>query len=174
MAVDIVFLILLLMAIFKGLQRGLIVAIFSLLALMAGLAAAIKLSAVVADYLKQNTHLPSKWLPVLAFLLVFIIVILLARWAAALIKTAIDFALLGWVDKLGGVLLYTFIYITIYSILLFYATNLNLISQNAKTSSIIYSSVEPWGPIVINSIGKFIPFFKNMFSDLEKFFAHLA
>ena len=174
MVIDIVFLILLAMAIFKGLQRGLIVAIFSLLALMAGLAAAIKLSAIVADYLKHNTHLPSRWLPVLAFLLVFIAVILLVRWAAALIKTAVDFALLGWIDKLGGVLLYAFIYITIYSILLFYATNLNLISQNARASSIVYSSVEPWGPIVINSFGKFIPFFKNMFSDLEKFFAHLA
>ena len=172
--IDIVFLILLLMAIFKGLQRGLIVAIFSLLALMAGLAAAIKLSAVVADYLKQNTHLPSKWLPALAFLLVFIIVILLARWAAAMIKAAINFALLGWVDKIGGVLLYAFIYITVYSIILFYAANLNLISQNARASSIVYSSVEPWGPIVINSFGKFIPFFKNMFSDLENFFAHLA
>jgi len=172
--IDIVFLILLLMAIFKGLHRGLIVAIFSLLALMAGLAAAIKLSAVVADYLKQNTHLPSKWLPALAFLLVFIIVILLARWAAAMIKAAINFALLGWVDKIGGVLLYAFIYITVYSIILFYAANLNLISQNARASSIVYSSVEPWGPIVINSFGKFIPFFKNMFSDLENFFAHLA
>jgi len=172
--IDIVFLILLLMAIFKGLHRGLIVAIFSLLALMAGLAAAIKLSAVVADYLKQNTHLPSKWLPALAFLLVFIIVILLVRWAAAMIKAAINFALLGWVDKIGGVLLYAFIYITVYSIILFYAANLNLISQNARASSIVYSSVEPWGPIVINSFGKFIPFFKNMFSDLENFFAHLA
>ena len=172
--IDIVFLILLLMAIFKGLQRGLIVAIFSLLALMAGLAAAIKLSAVVADCLKQNTHLPSKWLPALAFLLVFIIVILLVRWAAAMIKAAINFALLGWVDKIGGVLLYAFIYITVYSIILFYAANLNLISQNARASSIVYSSVEPWGPIVINSFGKFIPFFKNMFSDLENFFAHLA
>ena len=172
--IDIVFLILLLMAIFKGLHRGLIVAIFSLLALMAGLAAAIKLSAVVADYLKQNTHLPSKWLPALAFLLVFIIVILLVRWAAAMIKAAINFALLGWVDKIGGVLLYAFIYITVYSIILFYAANLNLISQNARASSIVYSSVEPWGPIVINSFGKFIPFFKYMFSDLENFFAHLA
>lgn len=174
MAVDIGLLILLLMAIFKGLRRGLIVAIFSLLALMAGLAAAMKLSAVVADYLKQNTHVPSKWLPVLAFLLVFIAVILLVRWAASLIKTAVDFALLGWIDKLGGVLLYTSIYITIYSVLLFYAANLVMIPEKVIASSITYHFVEPWGPLVINSIGKAMPFFKNMFSDLENFFAHLA
>jgi membrane protein required for colicin V production len=174
MTIDIIFLILLLLAIFKGLQRGLIVAVFSLFALMAGLAAAIKLSAVVADYLKHNTHVPSKWLPVLAFALVFIAVILIVRWAAALIKTAINFALLGWIDKLGGVLLYALIYITVYSVLLFYATNLHIIPSDVISSSITYKFVEPWGPVVINSIGRIIPIFKNMFADLESFFSHLA
>jgi membrane protein required for colicin V production len=174
MTIDIIFLILLVVAIFKGLQRGLIVAIFSLLALMMGLAAAIKLSAVVADYLQRNTHVPSKWLPVLAFLLVFIAVILFVRWVASLIKAAVGFALLGWADKLGGVILYASIYIIIYSVLLFYATNLHVIPAKAIASSTTYPFIEPLGPVVINSIGKAIPFFKNMFSDLENFFAHLA
>lgn len=174
MWIDIVFLILLSMAVFKGLQRGLIVAIFSLFALMAGLAAAIKLSALVADYLMHNTGVPSKWLPVLAFALVFIAVILLVRWAASLIKAAVAFVLLGWVDKLGGVLLYASIYITVYSVLLFYATNLHVIPANVIASSAIYKFVEPWGTVVIGSIGRVIPFFKNMFVELESFFAHLA
>ena len=174
MPIDILFLILILLAIFKGLQRGLIVALFSVLALMAGLAAAIKLSAVVANYLKQSTNVPSKWLPVLAFALVFIAVILLVRWAAALIKAAISFALLGWVDKLGGVLLYASIYTIVYSVLLFYATNLHIISAGIIASSKIYSFVEPWGPVAVNSIGKAIPVFKNMFADLENFFVHLV
>lgn len=174
MAIDIVFLIFLLMAIFKGLQRGLIMAIFSLLALFAGLAAAIKLSAVIAVYLSNNTHIASKWIPLFAFLLVFVAVILLVRWVAALIKTAVDFALLGWVDKLGGTLLYIAVYITIYSVLLFYAKSLQLIPVKVIASSVTYHFVEPWGPMVINAIGKAIPFFKNMFSDLENFFAHLA
>jgi membrane protein required for colicin V production len=166
MAIDIVALILLVMAIFKGLQRGLIVAIFSWIAFIAGLAAAIKLSAVVAVYLQQTTQVSSRWLPVLGFLLVFITVILVVRWAARLLKRAVNFVLLGWIDTLGGVLLYLTI--------LFYATNLHVISQRVIASSITYHFVEPWGPAVIEVIGKGIPFFKNMFSVLEKFFAHLA
>jgi membrane protein required for colicin V production len=174
MAIDIVAFILLLMAIFKGLQRGLVVAVFSWFALIAGLAAAIKLSAVVAEYLQQTTHVSSRWLPVLGFLLVFIAVIVVIRWAAGLLKSAVDFAFLGWIDALGGVLLYLTIYITIYSVVLFYATNLHVITQRVIASSITYHFVEPWGPAVINLIGNAIPFFKNMFSVLEKFFAHLA
>jgi len=171
--IDILFLIFLLLAIFKGLQRGLIVAIFSVLALMAGIAAAVKLSAIVADHLKESVNVSSKWLPVLAFLLVFIAVVLLVRWTASLLKTAISFVLLGWVDKLGGVFLYAFVYFVAYSVLLFYATNLHLISQHAISSSITYSFIEPWGPFCIDAIGKIIPFFKDMFAGLENFFEQL-
>ncbi len=173
MLIDILFLIFLLLAIFKGLQRGLIVAVFSVLALMAGIAAAVKLSAIVASHLKENTHVSSKWLPVLAFLLVFIGVVLLVRWTASLLKTAVSFVLLGWVDKLGGIILYACVYMVAYSVLLFYATNLHLISQHVISSSITYSFIEPWGPVAIDAIGKIIPFFKNMFADLENFFEQL-
>lgn len=174
MLIDIIFLILLLLAIFKGLQRGLIVAVFSMLAFMAGIAAAVKLSAVVAANLKESVHISSKWLPFLAYALVFIFVILLVRWIANLIKAAVSFALLAWVDKLGGVILYAFIYIVAYSVLLFYATNLRLFPKHVISSSIIYSFIEPWGPVVINAIGKIIPIFKNMFVELENFFGKMA
>jgi membrane protein required for colicin V production len=172
--IDILFLILILFAIFKGLQQGLIVALFSVLALMAGIAAAVKLSAVVAANLKEAVHISSKWLPVLAFLLVFMVVILLVRWGANLIKAAANFALLGWADKLGGVILYTCIYLVAFSVILFYATNLHLIPQHVINSSITYSFVEPWGTVAINAIGRIIPIFKDMFAELKNFFGELA
>jgi membrane protein required for colicin V production len=46
MILDLVFAVLIILAIIKGYQRGLIVGIFSLIAIIIGLAAAIKLSAV--------------------------------------------------------------------------------------------------------------------------------
>ncbi|MBS1668902.1 MAG: CvpA family protein [Bacteroidetes bacterium] len=174
MAIDILFLILLLLAIFKGLQQGFIVAVFSVLALVAGLAAAIKLSVVVANHLRTQMHFDGKWLPLLAFLLVFIGVALLVRWAAGLIKMAVDFVLLGWADKIAGIILYAFIYITIYSVLLFYASNLHLISAETENTSKTYHFIMPWGPYMIDQIGKLIPFFKNMFVELQSFFSHIA
>ena len=50
MAIDIIFLVLLAMAAFKGFRRGFIVAIFSLLAIVIGLAAAIKFSVLVSAW----------------------------------------------------------------------------------------------------------------------------
>ena len=51
MWIDVLFLILLLWAVFKGLRHGLIIAVVSALAFILGLAAAMKLSATLAGYL---------------------------------------------------------------------------------------------------------------------------
>jgi membrane protein required for colicin V production len=174
MIIDIIFLVILLMAVFKGIQRGLIAAVFSVLALIIGLAAAIKLSAVTAEYLKDTIHVSAKWLPVIAFALVFIAVIILVRWIASMIQAAVNFAWLGWANKIGGVLLYALIYVIIYSITLFYGTKSGIISANAISSSKIYSFIEPWGPKIIDGIGLIIPVFKDMFKQLEDFFDHIS
>ena len=54
MLIDIIAFILLLVAAFKGLRKGLIVAVFSFLAFIIGLAAALKLSTAMADYIGEN------------------------------------------------------------------------------------------------------------------------
>ncbi len=69
MIIDIVFILTMIIAIFKGLSKGFIVGIFSLLAFIIGLAAAIKFSAIVAAYLSKNVISATKWLPVISFFL---------------------------------------------------------------------------------------------------------
>jgi len=173
--IDILFLIFVLGAIIKGLRQGLIVAVFSLLALIIGLAAAIKLSVVVATHLQSSgVHVSSKWLPILSFAIVFIVVVILVRWLEKMLESVIKFALLGWVDKIGGMILYAVIYLAIFSVILFYCNNAHLLSANAIVSSKTYSTIEPYGPYVINKIADLIPVFKNMFSQLETFFGNIA
>ena len=57
MIIDIAFILTMIIAIFKGLSKGFIIGIFSLLAFIIGLAAAIKLSAIVAAYLGKNVSI---------------------------------------------------------------------------------------------------------------------
>ncbi|HLX90268.1 MAG TPA: CvpA family protein [Puia sp.] len=175
MFIDIFFVIVVLAAIIKGFRKGLIVAIFSLFALFIGLAAAIKLSAVVARHLSDSgVHMSSKWLPILSFLLVFIVVVLIVRWIERMLATVVKFTLLGWVDKLGGAVLYGIVYLAIFSVILFYLTKSHVLTDNAIASSRSYPYIEPYGPYVINKIAQIIPWFKDMFVELEHFFANLA
>ncbi|MGE5108687.1 MAG: CvpA family protein [Sphingobacteriales bacterium] len=174
MLVDTIYLILIIAAVFKGYSRGLIVAVFSIVALIAGLAAAIKLSAVLSGYLGEATSISAKWLPFISFAVVFVGVIFLIRMLAKFVESAFDMALLGWVNKIGGIVVYIVAYTIIYSVLLFYAEKMHLISKETINNSVTYGFIQPMAPIILNGIGVVIPWFKDMFTDLEHFFDKLS
>lgn len=174
MLIDTVFAVLMIAAVFKGYSRGLIVAVFSLLAIITGLAAALKLSLVTANWLKDAVHVAARWLPVLAFILVFIVVVLLVRLGAGLLQKATELVLLGWVNRLGGIILYIALYTIMLSVFLFYAEKMHLLQAATISASKTYSFIQPWGPKTINAIGSFIPLFKDMFLQLENFFAGIS
>ena len=170
MLIDVIAFILVVIAIFKGLSKGLIVSIFSFLALIIGLAAAVKLSAAMADYIGDNVSVSQRWLPVIAFLLVFILVVLLIRLGAKLLQGAVQMAMMGWLNRLGGVIFYILIYLLIFSVLLFYATQVGVIKPSTIEASVTYSFIEPFGPRMIGFLGKVLPFFRDMFQELLQFF----
>ena len=170
MVLDIIVAIILIFAVIKGYQQGLIVALFSVIAFIIGLAAAIKLSAVVAGYIGQAVKISDKWLPIVSFIVVFLIVVILVRLGAKFIQKSVEFAMLGWVNRIGGILLYVGLYILIFSVLIFYADQLGFIKPETKDQSVTYQYIQPWGPKIMDGIGKIIPIFKDMFQDLEDFF----
>jgi membrane protein required for colicin V production len=174
MILDLIFVIILVLAIFKGYRRGLIVGLFSFIALIVGLAAAIKLSAIVAGYIGKAVKVSDQWLPIISFAVVFMLVVLLVRLGANLIQRTIEIAMLGWVNRLGGIVLYAALYITVFSIVIFYAEQVHLIKQETIDKSVTYSFVRPWGPKAINGLGTLIPWFKDMFAELEKFFGNVS
>lgn len=170
MNIDIPYFLIILLALYKGYQKGFIVAFFSFFAFIIGIAAAIKLSAVVAHSLSVKTNINTSWLPFLSFLLVLICVIFLIRLLSGLVQKSVEYLMMGWANKLGGILLYASIYTMIFSVLLFYAIQLEVLKQDAIKESTCYFFIKPWASYVFDNFGKVFPFFKNMFSQLENFF----
>ena len=170
MSIDIAFYVILLFAVFNGFSKGFIIGIFSLLAFVVGLAAALKLSALLAGYLENSTGISGNWLVFLSFMLVFLGVVLLVNLGARVIRQTVGLAMLGWVDKLAGIFLYILIYTLIFSILLFFAEKTSLLNQTTLEDSRVYKWVAPWGPMVIDNLGKILPVFKGMFNELQSFF----
>jgi membrane protein required for colicin V production len=169
MIIDIVFGILMVLAIFSGLRKGLIVGIFSFLAYIIGMAAALKLSASVAQRLAAHTETANKWLPLISFLLVFIAVVVIVHLVARIIQKAVEMVMLGWLNRIGGAFLYMLMYSMIFSILLFYASKMYVISAETIKESQVYPYIAPFGPRVIEQLGVISPWFKNMFAGLGDF-----
>jgi len=161
-------------AIIHGYRRGFIVAIFSFIAVIVGLAAALKLSTVVAKHIGTAVEVSDRWLPIISFFVVFTIVILLIRLGAKAIQRVTEAVMLGWFNRLAGIVLYAAIYLTIFSVVLFYAGQIKIINLDTVEASRTYSFIRPWGPKAIDGLGVAIPFFKNMFTELEDFFSGVS
>jgi membrane protein required for colicin V production len=172
--IDAAFLMIMILAVYKGYTKGFIVGIFSFIAFVIGLAAALKLSVVASHYLETSSGMAHKWLPFISFAIVFIVVVLLVNIGARIIKKAISLVMLGWVDKLGGIILYIIIYTIIFSVLLFFAEKTLFIKPDTIAKSSVYHYVAPVGPSVINHIGKIVPIFKDLFTQLEGFFENIG
>ena len=170
MIIDVIFIAAMILAIIQGYKRGLIVAVFSAAAIFIGLAAALKLSAITAGYVGKAIKVSDRWLPFIAFVFVFLIVILLVRWTATLLQKSVEITMLGWINRLGGILLYVFLYTLIFSVLIFYAEKIRWLQNETIQSSQFYPYIKPWGPQLMGTLGKIIPFFKGMFLQLEDFF----
>jgi membrane protein required for colicin V production len=155
-------------------QRGFIIAVFSIIAIIIGLAAAMKLSAVAAVYLQDSVNISSRWLPFISFIVVLLLVIILVRLAANFFQKIIEIAFLGWVNKLAGAMIYALLYTIVFSIILFFAEQLNIVKDDTIANSKVYPVIKPMGPYVINGIGSVIPFFQDMFHHLQEFFENMS
>ncbi len=171
MVIDVAYIILLAIAIFKGYSRGFIVAIFSFFAIMVALAAAIKLSAVTANWLLRHTTFSGKYIPFIAFLLILMLSAFCVRLIANVVQKTLDILLVGWLNRVAGVFLYACIYTFVYSIILFYATKMFILTSSTVKDSFTFGFIEPWGPFAINALASILPIFKNVFQQLEAFFA---
>ncbi len=171
---DIIFAIVIVIALFKGYKKGLVIAIFSLIALIVGIAVAVKLSAAVASYFQPQGSGSSKWIVLLCFVVLFLAAILIVHMTGKLIEKTFEIAFLGWANRLGGILLYVALYTIIFSVCLFYADKIHLLGKPTLAESHVYPYTQPVGPKIIDGIGKWIPIFKDAFTQLEDFFSGVS
>lgn len=174
MSIDIIYFLLLAVALTKGYRKGLIVAVFSMAALLIGIVAALKLSGAVAGLLKDEFSPLGFWAPAVAFLLVFISVLLLIRLFAGIIETAVSAIQLGWLNKLGGAAIYAAMTTLSFSVFLFFGGQMHLIGQETIDTSITYSFIAPWGPKTIEGLSVVFPSLKDLFFEMEAFFRQLS
>lgn len=174
MFIDICLLAIIILAILKGIKKGLVVAIFSFFAIFIGMAAAVKMSTLVAGWLAETVNVKAAWLPFLSFLLIMVVVVIVVRICSAIIETSLQLTMLGWLNALGGMVLYCCIYVTVFSVLIFYMEQLHFLKAPVIAASKSYQYIHFIGPKAIELFGRLIPFFKGMFEELTRFFDTLS
>lgn len=101
--IDIILILILCLFAWKGFKNGLIKEVASTTALIAGIFIAIRFSDFVATMIKDKGGFSSEYMPVIAFAIIFISVIVLIFVFAKVFDKFIKAIKLQWLNKTGGI-----------------------------------------------------------------------
>ena len=150
--IDLFLLIILGIAAFRGLQKGLVHEVAGLAALILGILGAIHFSDLTASLLIENVNLEGKYLGLVAFALTFVGIVIAVHFIANLIDKLVKAVALGFVNRLLG---FVFGLVKMAFILSILLVILNTIDRKAQflprdkiENSLLYKPVSDFAPML--------------------------
>ena len=157
--IDVIILICLVPAVFQGYRKGFISQAISIVSLVVGIWASARFADMVTVWIAQYITASEPVLKLVAFALILILVFLALGLIGRLLESILNFAFLGWVNRLLGIvfsLLKTLLIIALV-IILFNSLNSNigLVKPETLADSALYQPIKNLADVVF-------PFIKNL------------
>jgi membrane protein required for colicin V production len=152
-------------AAYRGFKHGLIIEVFTLMALVLGLYAGIHFSDLVSDFMKRSFGWHSKWLPVLSFTFVFLAVGAMVYFAGKALERVVRVASLSPVNKFLGVFFAVLKMLYIVSIVIVlietYDERGDFFPEEKKNESLLYYPVKKVSTATVPGVASSTIFLKN-------------
>ena len=156
---DIILLLCFVPAIIGGLRRGFIAQVVAIISIILGIWLSFKFSAVLSGWLGQWIEAGEQVLHVISFAVIMILAILALAAVGKLIEATVKIILLGWLNRLLGLIFALLKYALIIGLLLMLFNSLNgqfhLVNQKVLDSSLLY------GPL-LNMANSVFPYLKAL------------
>lgn len=156
--IDIILAILLVLAAINGFRNGFVAEVASLAALILGIWGAIKFSYITSDFLVENFQLKSDHLNIISFVVTFIVIVILVHIVGNTVNKLIETVMLGFVNKLAGLVfgilksaLILSIFLVVFDMI---DENVKILSPEAKENSRMYEPIRSLAPSIF-------PFIEN-------------
>jgi membrane protein required for colicin V production len=161
--VDIILAVIILSGAYSGYKDGFIVSLFSLFGIILGMLAGFKLMGWTMIILVRNYNVDEKVLPYLAFIIIFIIVVIAVSLLGKFIKSSISKSILGQFDQAIGGLLGLVKVTFMLSIMLWLADSLKVkFPEHWTTNSWLQPFTASFAPKIANWISEVLPLFKDI------------
>ena len=145
-----------------GFRKGFIIEATSILALLFGIYGAIGFSGFMESYLTEQTASVSKLIPVISFVLTFILIVAAVYFIGKLLEGVVKVVALGIVNRIAGALFGTLKLSLIISGIIFIVNSLDsaqhVFSKDLREKSFLYSPLDNIAP-------KIFPSIKELFKD---------
>ncbi|HLU50516.1 MAG TPA: CvpA family protein [Flavobacteriaceae bacterium] len=150
MYLDLIIAVPILWGMFRGFKRGLIIELCTLMALVLGIYGAAAFGEMAGEYLQTEFNTDPRISLVLAFTIVFILIVVVVFIFGKVLEGVIKMVALGLINKIFGLLFgamkFTLILSGVFFILTGFPITEKLIPQTWKKESILYKSVSSIAP----------------------------
>jgi membrane protein required for colicin V production len=150
---DIILFIPLVFAAWKGFQKGLIIELASIAALIAGIYVAANFSEITAEKLKEWFDIEGTWLGYLSFIVTFVAVVFGVYALAKVIEKAVNMVALKLVNKIAGLAFGTLKVALIISIVLnllgWLDRYIPVLSKSEPNKSLLFNPVKSIAPTIL-------------------------
>ena len=142
----------------KGLNNGLFMEIASIAALIAGIYGAIHFSYITGNYLSEHLEWDERNMSIIAFVITFVLIIIIVHLAGKLLTKVANFAMLGLLNKIaGGIFGILKVAIILGAAFIFFDridNTFNLLDDDTKEQSILYQPIKDIGGLIFGNILK--------------------
>ncbi len=155
---DIILGLLLVWGLWKGLKNGFIIELASIVALIAGIYGAIHFSYYAGDYLSQSIDWEERYISLTAFVITFILIVIIVNVLAKLLTKIASFVMLGWLNRLaGGVFGVVKVAVILGALLVFFDrvnTSAGLVKDENMEQSVLYEPIKEIGALIFSHVLK--------------------
>ncbi|MEH6511655.1 MAG: CvpA family protein [Maribacter arcticus] len=142
----------------KGLKNGLFMELASIVALITGIYGAIHFSYITGDYLSEHLEWDEHNMSIIAFVVTFVLIIIIVHLAGKLLTKVANFAMLGLLNKIAGAIFGTLkVAILLGAALIFFDRmdiTLNIMDENTKKKSMLYQPIKDIGALIFDKVLK--------------------
>jgi len=153
---DIVLLVLLILGLARGFSRGFFVELASLVALIAGVYGAFHFSNFAASFLKDRVDWNENSVNIMAFIITFVIIVLVISLAGKALTKIADFAMLGLLNKILGAvfggLKVAFMFSVILIVLDKMNANVPFVNEQGQQESVLYTPIKSLVPTLFPNV----------------------
>jgi membrane protein required for colicin V production len=137
----------------RGLSKGFIIEIASLIALIAGIWAGIHFSDLLSTFLLNKLGWSATYVPIISFLIIFIAIVIGVFIIAKVLEKFVNLLALGLINKLAGGIFGALKFAVILSVLIIilnkFDSKSTVINQTTKDGSMLYYPTANLVPMVI-------------------------
>ncbi len=158
----------------KGFFNGMVKEIIGFISVILALWIGMRIAFLFADYYKGNAGLPDRYIPFLAFLSAFLLVLVAILLLARLIDTMVSATALTVPNKLGGAAFGGLKLAFLVGALFCVVGHANYLPEETKNSSATYKPLTEYVSKVNEYSFALLPGAKNVFAEMKTYFSDIA